>query len=148
MWLVSRHRPPASGESDMLQPQTAVSIAANDPGPEAPRERKEANGTAKRRSFTLQEKLNIVREAMMPGVRATYVARRHGIAVNQLYYWRKVYADLLPDPAEPNLTPEERQIADLRVQVQKLETLLGQRTFEMILLQERLAALNKSNDQA
>ena len=104
--------------------------------------------TRKRRVFTLQEKLDIVREAKVPGVRATHVARRHGIAVNQLYYWRKVYGDLLPDPGAQAFTPEQRQIADLRMQVQKLETLLGQRTFEMILLQERLAALGRSSDEA
>jgi transposase len=127
----------------MLQPQTAGSLAAND---EAPAERNETAPAraGKRRLFTLQEKLDIVREATVPGVRATYVARRHGIAVNQLYYWRKVYGDLLPEHGEKILTPEERQIADLRVQVQKLETLLGQRTFEMVLLQERLAALDSN----
>jgi len=105
-----------------------------------------SNKASSRRSFTLQEKLDIVREAKVPGVRATYVARRHRIAVSQLYYWRKVYGDLLPDPGE-GLTPEQRQIADLRLQVQRLETLLGQRTFEMALLQERLAALGKSNGE-
>jgi len=102
----------------------------------------------KRRTFTLQEKLDIVREAKAPGVRATHVARRHGIAVNQLYYWRKVYGDLLPEPGAQAFTPEQRQVADLRIQVRKLETLLGQRTFEMVLLQERLAALARSRDES
>jgi transposase len=104
--------------------------------------------TRKRRAFTLQEKLDIVRQATAPGVRATHVARRHGIAVNQLYYWRKLYRHLLPDQEGQVLTTQERQIADLRIQVQKLETLLGRKTFEMILLQERLAALTRSNDEA
>lgn len=133
----------------MFQPQPAASIAANDPGHEAPLDRNEVASAraGKRRSFTLQEKLDIVREAKAPGVRATYVARLHGIAVNQLYYWRKIYCGLLPEHGEPNLTPEQRQVADLRVQVQKLETLLGQRTFEMALLQERLAALARSNGE-
>jgi len=131
----------------MLQRQPATSIAANDPGQEeATSARKEpgrSRGTARR--FTLQEKLDIVREAKAPGMRAAFVARRHGIAVNQLYYWRKVYGDLLPDRGDELLTPEQRQIADLRMQVQRLETLLGQRTFEMALLQERLAALGHAN---
>lgn len=131
----------------MLQPRRPPPSAANDAAHEAPHERQEASPppAARRRVFTLQEKLAIVREAKAPGVRVTYVARRHRIAVNQLYYWRKVYGDLLPDPGEQAFTPEQREIADLRAQVGKLEALLGQRTFEMVLLQERLGALARSD---
>lgn len=125
----------------MLQRQPAEPIAANDPAEDLPPEQKGRADRPPTRKFTLQEKLEIVREASAPGVRVTYVARRHGIAVNQLYYWRKVYSGFLPDDGDRSLTPEQRQIADLRMQVQKLETLLGQRTFEMVLLQERLAAV-------
>ena len=143
MWLVSRFfrrpRTPSTQQS-MLERQTAPSTATDDPGPETTGRSRGAT-----RKFTLQEKLAIVREAKVPGVRAAFVARRFGIALNQLYYWRKVYGDLLPDHADTTLTPEQRQIADLRVQVQKLETLLGQRTFEMVLLQERLAAFAAAN---
>jgi transposase len=144
VWRVSRSSEAPLASSEMLQPESAAPVAANDAGHEAPLERNEGASTSasKRRMFTLQEKLDIVREAKTPGIRATHVARQHGIAVNQLYFWRKVYGDLLPDHGEPTFTPEQRQIADLRVQVQRLETLLGQRTFEMVLLQERLAALN------
>jgi len=41
------------------------------------------------RRFTLSEKLAIVRESMAPGITASHVARRHGVALNLLYYWRK-----------------------------------------------------------
>jgi transposase-like protein len=47
------------------------------------------------RRFTLSEKIAIVRESMAPGVSASFVARRHGIAVNVLYYWRKAYKDVI-----------------------------------------------------
>ena len=130
----------------MLQPQPSAPTAANDEAHEAALRKETASAAPpRRRTFTLQEKLDIVREAKAPGVRATHVARRHGIAVNQLYYWRKVYGNLLPDLGDKAFTPEQRQIADLRLQVQRLETLLGQRTFEMVLLQERLAALSHSD---
>lgn len=92
------------------------------------------------RRFTLSEKIAIVRESMVPGVNATHVARRHRIAVNVLYYWRKAYKDV----ADTDLTKveggaaSEKEIADLRLQVRNLERLLGQRTLEIALLKERL----------
>ncbi len=100
--------------------------------------------TAKKRAqrrFTLSEKLAIVRESMAPGVTASYVARRHGIALNVLYYWRKAYSDLLKTDltrAAPESTSADREIEDLRTQDRNLERLLGQRTLEIALLRERL----------
>ena len=92
------------------------------------------------RRFTLSEKIAIVRESMAPGVSASFVARRHRIAVNVLYYWRKAYKDLLGT----DLTKVEQggaadhQVEDLRLQVRNLERLLGQRTLEIALLREQL----------
>jgi transposase len=92
------------------------------------------------RRFTLSEKIAIVRESLSPGVSATHVARRHQIAVNVLYYWRKAYKDVI----DTDLTKveggaaAEREIADLKLQVRNLERLLGQRTLEIALLRERL----------
>ena len=92
------------------------------------------------RRFTLSEKIAIVRESLSPGVSATHVARRHKIAVNVLYYWRKAYKDVI----DTDLTKvesgaaTEKEVADLRLQVRNLERLLGQRTLEIALLRERL----------
>lgn len=92
------------------------------------------------RRFTLSEKIAIVRESLAPGVSATHVARRHRIAVNVLYYWRKAYREV----ADTDLTKVEggaaieKEVADLRLQVRNLERLLGQRTLEIALLRERL----------
>jgi transposase len=92
------------------------------------------------RRFTLSEKIAIVRESLVPGVSATHVARRHKIAVNVLYYWRKAYKDVI----DTDLTKVEggaaadKEVADLRLQVRNLERLLGQRTLEIALLRERL----------
>lgn len=100
--------------------------------------------TAKKRAqrrFTLSEKLAIVRESLAPGVTATYVARRHGIALNVLYYWRKAYSDLLKTDltrAAPESEGTDRELEDLRTQIRNLERLLGQRTLEIAILEERL----------
>ena len=97
--------------------------------------------------FTLTEKIAIVRESMAPGVSASYVARRHRIAVNVLYYWRKAYKDVLDtDLTKVSASPvTDPQLDDLRLQVRNLERLLGQRTLEIALLKEKLG---KVDDEA
>jgi len=95
-------------------------------------------GSRYRRS--LSEKVAIVRESLMPGMTAVHVARKHQVALNVLYYWRKVYRDLVDmDLSKPNsASSHERDIADLELQVRNLERLLGQRTLEVELLREKL----------
>ena len=101
---------------------------------------KDNEGSRTHRRFSLSEKISIVRESFTPGIAASHVARRHGIAVNVLYYWRKVYREV----ADTDLTRVEaaeatpNELADLRLQVRNLERLLGQRTLEIALLKERL----------
>ena len=98
------------------------------------------------RRFTLSEKIAIVRESLQPGVAAAFVARRHRIAVNVLYYWRKAYRDVIDTDltrAAPGPTTDQ-QIEDLRLQVRNLERLLGQRTLEIALLREKLG---KADDE-
>jgi transposase len=98
-------------------------------------------GARYRRSLT--EKLAIVRESMAAGASAAQVARRHQVSANVLYYWRKVYRELLDaDLADVSL---KNDIADLELQVRNLERLLGQRTLEVALLRERLGLLPKDD---
>ena len=97
-------------------------------------------GKRTQRRFTLSEKLAIVRESMAPGVTASHVARRHGLALNVLYYWRKAYGELLQTDLA-NAVPgngADRELEDLKLQVRNLERLLGQRMLEIALLRERL----------
>lgn len=44
---------------------------------------------AERRRWSSEEKLRIVRETLEPGAAVSAVARRHGIASNLLYTWRR-----------------------------------------------------------
>jgi transposase len=46
-------------------------------------------GTARRRRFSLEEKMHVVAESLDPAVSVSAVAARHGINPNQLFAWRK-----------------------------------------------------------
>ena len=104
--------------------------------------REAAKGARYRRS--LSEKVAIVRESLQPGTTATHVAKKYGVALNVLYYWRKVYRCLVDAdiakvlPITGGDSDKERVIADLELQVRNLERLLGRRTLEIALLRERL----------
>ncbi|HUP98319.1 MAG TPA: transposase [Usitatibacter sp.] len=107
-----------------------------------PRERENGASPRSRRSRSLSEKIAIVRETLLPGVTAAHVARRHQISLNLLYYWRRVYKDIAAAEIEAAdaASPDEQQLADLRLQVRNLERLLGQRTLEVAMLREQLEA--------
>lgn len=47
-------------------------------------------GPERRRRRTPSEKLAIVAETQEPGVAVSLVARRHGMAPNQLFLWRRL----------------------------------------------------------
>ena len=47
-------------------------------------------GREARRRFSDEEKQHLVEEAFQPGVRATDIARRHGMDVSLLYRWRRL----------------------------------------------------------
>src|SRR6516225_10885668 len=45
----------------------------------------------RRRRWSAEEKAAIVQETYAPGMSVSLVARRHGIAPNQLFTWRRLY---------------------------------------------------------
>ena len=47
----------------------------------------------RRRRWSAEEKAQIVQETWAPGMSVSLVARRHGIAPNQLFRWRRLYAE-------------------------------------------------------
>jgi transposase len=47
----------------------------------------------RRRRWTAEQKLSMVRESFEPGKSVSLVARQHGVNPNQLFHWRKLYQD-------------------------------------------------------
>src|SRR3954447_7308559 len=82
------------------------------------------NGSLGRRRWTVDDRARIVEETLSPGAVVSAVARRHGLAPQQLFTWRRearekaeaetlvfVPAVVAPDPApttEPKRRPKRR----------------------------------------
>ncbi len=97
-------------------------------------------GTARRRSWPTEAKLRIIEESLEPGATVSSVARRHGVAPNLLYRWRRLSSEggmmaVAADEAVAGAS-EVRRLED---QIRDLERLLGRKTMEVEILREALA---------
>ena len=103
-------------------------------------------GREVRRRRTPAEKLAIIAETMEPGMSVSHVARRHGIAPNQLFAWRRLANEgaLTATAAEEPVVPASayKALAD-----QVREFLLGKKTMEAEILKEALDHATGSKKQ-
>ncbi len=97
------------------------------------------SGPERRRRWSTAEKLAIVHETYEADATVSLVARRHGIAPNQLFAWRKLASQgaLVATAAEEEVVPASEYRA-LQAQVKELQRLLGKKTMEGEILKEAL----------
>src|SRR5215472_6344158 len=93
-----------------------------------------------RRRWSTEEKAQIVQETYAPGMSVSLVARQHGIALNQLFGWRRLHAaagalSAVGAREEVVLASDYRA---LQHQVRELQRLLGKKTLENEILREAL----------
>jgi transposase len=93
----------------------------------------------RRRRWSAAEKMRMVEETFEPGATVSLVARRHGIAPNQLFTWRRLAAQgaLTATAAGEAVIPASEHRA-LQQQVRELQRLLGKKTLEVEILKEAL----------
>lgn len=97
------------------------------------------HGAGRRRRWSADAKLAIVEESFEPGETVSSTARRHGVAPNLLYRWRK----LMSEGGAVAVTSDERvvgtsEVKRLEKQVRELERMLGRKTMEVEILREAL----------
>jgi transposase len=93
----------------------------------------------RRRRWSADEKAAIVQETYAPGMSVSLVARRHGIAPNQLFRWRRLHAEgaLSAIGAGEAVVPASEYRA-LQSQIRELQRLLGKKALENEILREAL----------
>src|ERR1051326_7214816 len=96
--------------------------------------------------WSAEEKARIVQETFAPGMSVSLVARQHGVAPNQLFTWRRLYAEgaLLAVGAGEEVVPTSEYRA-LQYQVRELQRLLGKKTLENEILREALDLAQPKN---
>jgi transposase len=93
----------------------------------------------RRRRWSATEKMQMVEETYQPEATVSLVARRHGVAPNQLFTWRRLAAQgaLTAAGAGEEVIPASEHRA-LQQQVRELQRLLGKKTLEVEILKEVL----------
>ena len=91
----------------------------------------------RRRRWSTEEKVRIVEETYLPGNSVSLVARRHGIAGNQLFTWRRLMAQgaFTAAGAGQEVVPAS-DYRSAQQQIRELQRLLGKKTLENEILRE------------
>ena len=102
----------------------------------------------RRRRWSAEGKAAIVQETYAPGMSVSLVARRYGIAPNQLFTWRRLVAQggLTAAGSGEEVVPASDYRA-LHNQVRELHRLLGKKTLEAEILKEALEHATGSKKQ-
>jgi transposase len=97
-------------------------------------------GTARRRRWSTRDKLRMIEETLLLGESISVVARRHGVAPNLLYRWRRLMTEggAVAIEADDRVTGNQ-DVRKLEERVRDLERLLGRKTMEVEILKEALA---------
>jgi len=89
--------------------------------------------------WSAEEKVRIVQETYAPGMSVSLVARQHGVAPNQVFTWRRLYAEgALSAIGAGEEAVAASEYRALQHQVRELQRLLGKKTLETEILREAL----------
>ena len=94
-------------------------------------------GVQRRRRWTPEQKLEIVKQTNEPGSSVSMVARQFGITAAQLFQWRKAYlqGSLMAVGANENVVPAS-ELQEAMRRIKQLEGALGRKTLENEILKE------------
>lgn len=99
----------------------------------------------RRRRWSASEKLRIVEETLDGRDSISAVARRHGVAPNLLYRWRKLMLEggSVAVTGDDDVT-SNKTVREMETRIRELERQLGRKTLEAEILKE---ALEKSRSK-
>ena len=91
----------------------------------------------RRRRWTPEQKLEIVKQTNEPGSSVSMVARQFGISAGQLFQWRKAYlqGSLMAVGANETAVPAS-ELQEAMRRIKQLEGALGRKTLENEILKE------------
>lgn len=96
-------------------------------------------GVARRRRWSAEQKLRIVEESFTTGESVSVVARRHGVAPNLLFRWRRLMSEggAAAVSADDGVT-SNAEVRRLEERIRELERQLGRKTLEAEILREAI----------
>jgi transposase len=97
-------------------------------------------GVARRRRWSAEQKLRIVEDSLQSSESVSVVARRHGVAPNLLFRWRRLASEggAAAVTADDGVTSNV-EVRRLEERIRELERQLGRKTLEVEILKEAIA---------
>jgi transposase len=97
-------------------------------------------GVARRRRWSAEQKLRIVEDSLQSSESVSVVARRHGVAPNLLFRWRRLASEggAAAVTADDGVTSNV-EVRRLEERIRELERHLGRKTLEVEILKEAIA---------
>ena len=97
-------------------------------------------GDVRRRRWTTEQKLTIIEQSFEPGETVSSAARRHGVAPNLLYRWRRFLSEGgAAAVGSDEAVIDNSEVKKLEDRVRELERMLGRKTMEVEILREALS---------
>lgn len=91
----------------------------------------------RRRRWTTEEKIQMVRRSMEPGMSVSLVAREVGISSSQLFTWKRLYLEGgLSAVGSNESVVAASELKDALNRIKQLERALGRKTLENDILKE------------
>ena len=100
----------------------------------------------RRRRWTPEQKLEIVKQTNESGSSVSMVARQFGISAGQLFQWRKAYlqGSLMAVGANETVVPAS-ELQEAMRRIKQLEGALGRKTLENEILKEAVDCIRPAN---
>jgi transposase len=97
-------------------------------------------GTTRRRRWSTEQKLEMVKETLHSGESISAIARHRGVAPNLLYRWRRLMTEggAVAVQADDGVTGNG-DVRRFEERIRKLERQLGRKTLEVKIMKEALA---------
>jgi transposase len=91
----------------------------------------------KRRRWTTEEKIQLVRQSMEPGYTVSLVARQAGVCASQLFTWKRLYLEggLFAVGVNESVVAAS-ELKEAHNRIKQLERALGRKTLENEILKE------------
>src|SRR6516162_9007459 len=101
----------------------------------------------RRRRWTAAEKVRIVEETFEPGMTVSLVTRRHGVAPNQLFTWRRLVMEGALTAAGGEQVMPASDYRALQSQVRELQRLLGKKTVAEVIVVSRSNLIERMRER-
>jgi transposase len=99
---------------------------------------------ARRRTYSVQEKLQFLAEAESVGESLSSVSRKHGVAMSALFRWRQLRdTGSMTSVKTGEAVVPASEVAELKAQIKRLQKLVGEKEEDLAVLKDAVELMRE-----